>query len=607
MSNNQEILEDILLKMNYDSSKTLTENKILISEQNTYYYDNSGNLKGGGPIPIPSNMRKASVLYPNLSPSQYPTKIQPSLGSIGTQQTSKPIQIPQSNTNLNYRTLLRDYGLPYDLDIKTNAKSIIAQNLVAGEYEEFMNKLKTINPEFWKKLQPVVQPKPKPKVLPAVDNRSYSDATSTAAGYSGKPLSPLATPEEIQAAKFYTPKIVNVGFDDEFEIPGTSTVSYWNTNDHNNLNSFADSVVFKSGNINDWAVYITIPTVNSEVQKSYSMPIGKVKGFSFNYKGVDFNFKRSISKDGFLNEFGTKINGQYIPYVKTDFINASFWEDFGPTILNIASVAVAVLGPATWPLLLTSAGLDLAAAKMQYEQGDFEGAKLSALLSLTPFLGKFAIKVPKVEADALAQKFVNATTKADVDNIVATLTTNELNTLKSLRELGDINKIQSMVNDPEVKTAINTAAKTSKGIAPKAIQKGVAELSVGVSLFIKSIPNLQRQELENLNRKQVINKVIKTIIDSTNITDFMSDSDKQEVKETISELLPMDEFVAECKRKTEIIRKAKEKALEEENKEILDKTMETLNELQNLIEFLDSQKETDENKLTDDEINNLTT
>jgi len=197
MNNHQEILRDILLKMNYDSSKTLSENKILILEQNTFYYDNSGNLKGGGPIQIPSNVRRASTLYPNLTPSQYPKKIQPSLGSIGTQQTSKPIQIPQLNTNSEYQKLLNNYGLPSDLEFKSNAKSIITNSLVSGEYEEFMNKLKRINPEFYTKLQPKIVQKPKVKVGPKVNTRSYSDNMSVTPGAFGTRQTPLASKEQM--------------------------------------------------------------------------------------------------------------------------------------------------------------------------------------------------------------------------------------------------------------------------------------------------------------------------------------------------------------------------------------------------------------------------
>ncbi len=63
--------------MRYDSSLTLSENKEMLMEQNTFYYDNLGNLKGGGPITVPTGARMASKLFPNLNQSQYPKKILP--------------------------------------------------------------------------------------------------------------------------------------------------------------------------------------------------------------------------------------------------------------------------------------------------------------------------------------------------------------------------------------------------------------------------------------------------------------------------------------------------------------------------------------------------
>jgi len=91
------IIEDILLKMNYDLSKTLTENKEFINEQKTYYYDSSGNLKTlDGPYTIPQGGTPASKVYPNLKPGKYPNSTY--LTGIKT----KPVQfgnqqIPQSD------------------------------------------------------------------------------------------------------------------------------------------------------------------------------------------------------------------------------------------------------------------------------------------------------------------------------------------------------------------------------------------------------------------------------------------------------------------------------------------------------------------------------
>jgi len=393
-----------------------------------------------------------------------------------------------------------------------------------------------------------------------------------------------------------TPKKIDVGFNDKFEVPGTSTLYYWNENDHNNLKSFAKSVVFKSGNINDWGGFIVS---GNKIQKNYVMPIGKVKGFSFKYKGVEFEFKRALTSEGFLNEFGTTINGRYIPYVKTDFINLSFWEDYGPTILNIASVAVAVLGPATWPLLLTSAGLDLSAAKMQYEQGDVEGAKLSALLSLTPFLGKFAIKVPKVDADDLAQKFVNAATKSDVDRIVSTLTNDELKTLQSLQELGDIKKIQSMVNDPEVKLAINKSAKNISGISKKSIQRAGVELSSSGIALAGMWNKMITQELRDISRKELLYQTIQM---ASEITET---EEKEKIQSLSKEIgtAAKNEILNQLKI---LIEQAKQKNKEEQNKKLI----ESEKDFNAVINFLQESDSLDEKIGSDatnivDNINNI--
>ena len=510
-TNPQEILNEILLRMNYDSSMTLSENRDVLLEQNTYYYDNAGNLQGGGPVQVPANARMASKLYPNLNPSQYPKKIT----SIPTQtartnQTNQTTQVPTINRDIKYQQLLRNYNLPFDLENKKNAKSIIANSLASGEYEEFMNKLKTIYPEFSKKLVPVVPEKPKSR--PKVDTRSYSDATRVAPGTFGTPQKPLSSKEEINVAKFFIPKKIDVGFDNEFEVPGTSTLYYWNENDQKNLESFSKSVTFKDGSSNDWAFFLSS---GNQYQKNYVMPIGKVKGFSFDYKGRSFTFKRSVTSEEFLNEFGTILNGKYLKFDVFDYLKPTFWQDWGPTILNMASIAVAVLGPPTWALLLTSAGLDVTAANLQYRQGDIEGAKLSALLALTPFLGKFAIKVPKAEADALARKFVGASTESEINQIVSGLSEPELKTLQSLQELGDIKKVQNMVNDPEVKAAINKEAKNIKGISKKTLQRAGIELSSAGLALASKWKDITEQELSNMSRKELLKETINLISEFT--------------------------------------------------------------------------------------------
>ena len=499
----QELLNEILLHMRYDSSLTLSENKEMLVEQNTFYYDNLGNLKGGGPITVPTGARMASKLFPNLNQSQYPKKIltAPQVPKPTTQQT----QIPTVNRNPKYQQLLRDYNLPADLETKKDANAIIANRLVSGEYDEFKNKLKTIYPELYTKLQPKTVQKPKSNVGPKVDTRSYSDATRIAPGSFGTPGQELASDEQMAVLKFMTPKKVDAGFNSEFEVPGTSKLYYWDENDHNDVKLFSNSVTFKNGSLNDWTFFIIS---GNKYQKDYVMPIGKVKGFSFNYKSVDLTFKRTVTSEEFLNEFGAMIDGKYYKYVKSDFLGKTDWEDLGPTLLNVGSIVLALL-PATWPLLLASAGMDLYAAKMQYEQGETEGAKISVLLALTPFIGKLGIKVSSSASKNLINKFAKAVTNEDVNNVVLTLSKEELSTLKSLRELGNLkSEVKTLAASKEVKDAINTAAKKAPGLGKTALTKGGLELSLAGGVLYTQWDNLKEEILAEMTNKQLIEQYI---------------------------------------------------------------------------------------------------
>ena len=68
-----ELLNEIILRMKYDSSMTLSENQKVINEQRTPYYDSQGFLKYvDGPVAIPQGGVAASKVYPNLKPGEYP-------------------------------------------------------------------------------------------------------------------------------------------------------------------------------------------------------------------------------------------------------------------------------------------------------------------------------------------------------------------------------------------------------------------------------------------------------------------------------------------------------------------------------------------------------
>ena len=255
--NPQDILNEILLRMRYDSSKTLSENKEIILEQGGYYYTPAGQLvRPTAKLPNPDDF-PAKQIYPNITDNKYPL-----------QADVEKMQIALRNRSLNR----------------------------------------------------IVSQMPKTRVFPKVPSRviDKDNARIAPGSFGTPPVGQLESDEQIlnreRYESFMRRKKVDVGFDNEFEVPGTTNLYYWNENDHNDLTSFLNSFTFKDGSSDDWVEFFTLP--GNKYQKEYVMPIGKVKGFTFKYKGVDLTFKRTATSDEFLNEFGTVIDGKYYKYVK---------------------------------------------------------------------------------------------------------------------------------------------------------------------------------------------------------------------------------------------------------------------------------------------------
>ena len=600
-NNPQDILKDILLRMRYDSSKTLSENKEIILEQGGYYYTPAGQLVR---LPGTNNSNiPAKQIYPNITNNEYPqkadsNKMQGALAgrNIRNAIQQKPSGIPTVNRNPKYQELLRYYNLPSDLEYRKDAGFLIANRLVSGEYEEFKNKLKTINPEFYTKLfppSPQVVQKPKPKVFPKVNTISYSDNARIAPGSFGRPpVGQLASDEQIlnreRYESFMRRKKVDVGFDNEFEVPGTTNLYYWNENDHNDLTSFLNSFTFKDSSSDDWVEFFML--TGNKYQKKYVMPIGKVKGFTFKYKGVDLTFKRTATSDEFLNEFGTVIDGKYYKYVKSNFLGKTDWEDFGPALLNVGSIVLALF-PATWPLLLASAGMDLYAAKMLYEQGETEGAKISVLLALTPFIGKLGIKVSPLASKNLINKFANAVTSDDVNKVVLNLSKEELSTLKSLRELGNLkSEVKTLAASKEVTDAINSAAKKAPGLGKTAIKKGALELSLAGSVLYTQWDNLKEEILAGMTNKELLNQLI---LATASMVD--NETQKKEFDNLSKQVdtVVMSQVVSDLKK---LIAEAKQTIKDDENK----KLKEADKDINDVLNFI--LQENPENKIGEDSV-----
>lgn len=601
--NPQEILNEILLRMKYDSSMTLSENKKILSEQpqmsptqpfdlNMYYYDINGNRKKKESIinQIPTGAKEARALYPNakslndlptyrptlnLSTKTQPTQKQavttklpefdynkpktsedtkkfqdwldiyyptwynngklnkgqgygvfgPSTTNAWNNETIKMDWYNNGGTQKSFNKILQKYNLKYPFNFKNLDKSgkyistdsYLTQQLYgqpSGEYEAFVEDLKNVKNEILKidqdtynRLFPI---KPESKPIAKFDRPgvSYRDATTLV-----RPN--MLSPEELAQNQEIAQKVAirnkRVEYDSvvgKIELPGDAVVEYWDfLNDLNSYEKFKKNIIDLDGT-----------SVNLF---SFFRPEFKgIKSFKLSRKGVDLNFKLIVQNYGFQGFGILDPQGKPYYYNKWDFIKKTDWEEIGPDILNWGSVILAVLGPATWPLLLVSAGMDLYAAKMQAEQGDTAGSKLSALLAFTPFVGKLAVKVPTKTAQNLSRIFAAAKTEQEVLDIVSKLSKEELTTLKTIKELGDINTITKTAQNPEVKQAIKTSAKSVTGVkTPLILGRAGFEITSALASIKIMWPELKKQAEDSANRLQALQSVFLTLSKSTIFTE----------------------------------------------------------------------------------------
>ena len=627
--NPQEILNEILLRMKYDMSKTLTENKEIILEQGGNYYTPSGQLigyPGVNSVNIP-----ASDVYPEIKNNKYPQ--QADFGKMLTasagrnirksiQQTSKPsgIQTRQEadaeKANQAIQNLPKNWGQPREgavtpynytpsyypsyrknqeltdyvswynnyTDVAPWQRNFIEEDKPKNVYEiqafqDFLDdyyptwlnggKLnkgqgygnfgpstsktwsqnekvradwyQTKNIYLTKKTKSDLQfNKPQTQV-------SYKDATN------------LVTPkrysaEDLEISKKLALKQKRIEIDTasgKLEVPGDAKLEYWTYDDISSFDKFKRNIIDKD---NTASILYTL--------KPPFFTVSKVKSFTIPTKGINIKFKQVINNNTYDGFGALDKDGYLVYYDKWAFFNKTDWEDWGPTLLNIGSIAMALL-PATWPYLLISAGMDLYAAKMQYEQGETEGAKLSTLLALTPFIGKLGIKVDSTVSKTLIKKFENAATKSDVDRVISTLSKEELDTLKSLRELGDLkSEVKALAASKEVNDAINIGAKKAPGLGKVAMKKAGLEFSLAGGALGAKWDDLKEETLSQMTRiellKQLINATASMVDNETQKKEF--DKLSQQVG-----VVATDQIISEFKK---LVNEAKQKIKEEENKKI---------------------------------------
>jgi hypothetical protein len=170
--NSQEILNEILLRMKYDSSMTLSENKKILSEQppiqstskfdlDDYYYDNAGNRKKKENMlqALPYGAKSARTLYPNAkSLNDLPTYRLPNFPttqkSVPKQQTYKDFtprpQIPQSDVLGPTGSFVKQLGVDKpSLEMKAKLQKVspseYTKKLSPSRYEEFVKERERIN------------------------------------------------------------------------------------------------------------------------------------------------------------------------------------------------------------------------------------------------------------------------------------------------------------------------------------------------------------------------------------------------------------------------------------------------------------------------------
>ena len=632
--NPQDILNEILLCMRYDSSKTLSENKEIILEQGGSYYTPSGKLIG---YPGVNNVNiPASDVYPEIKNNQYPqtadfNKIQTALAGRNIrnviQQKPSGIQTRQeADVQKSKQSLPQNFGKPrkgavspynytpsyypsyrkneeladytswynnftdvapsqknfVELDKpKTNEEIKAFQDFLDREYPTWYKNGKlnkgqgygTFGPNTskkWYESENIRANWFNSKKTYLSKNTKLNSPNFTKSNISYKDETNLVTPkrysaEEMKANLEFSKKAalkqkrveINTA-SGKLEVPGDTKLQYWTYDDVSSFGKFKRNIIDKDNSA--FSLYSSKPQFfGASIVKSFTIPTRK---------GVDITFKQVVDNRDYSGFGALDGDGYLVYYDKWLFFNKTDWEDLGPTLLNVGSIVLALF-PATWPYLLVSAGMDLYAAKMQYEQGETEGAKISALLALTPFIGKLGIKVSPSASKNLINKFANAVTSDDVNNVVLTLSKEELSTLKSLRELGNLkSEVKALAASKEVKDAINTSAKKAPGLGKTAIKKGVLELSLVTAIMASSWNDMTKELEENANKVQVLNNLFTNISKSNIFSEQQKEILKKQYTENYTED-KKDEFRKHINEKLKILEE-KEKDIESQAEKEVD-------------------------------------
>jgi hypothetical protein len=590
--NSQEILNEILLRMRYDMSKTLTENREIILEQGGNYYTPSGKLIG---YPGVNNVNiPASDVYPEIKDNKYPQ--QADFGKMQTALAGRNIR--KSIQNFTPQT-------------PTFQKPNIPQSDYLGPGGRFQQQFPEYNPKNIEKLSPILKQQEQLKNIESLYQKELSVlkkkynmvspqdyvTINKDAGVADQELGDYIKlynanqAEYLKAKKILDNKYGKTKFSsfDEYnnvDLPKNSKVSYFTYEDFNSVDSIKKSFITKLSD-NELKRFTNVPTgfyQSGNVPKNgdlyqwiNSKTKDTVKDFVLPPPYDEYVWKRNLfinnnNEYEVSNKYYFKSNDKLIVYDKLRYGNASFMEEFGPIILNGVSMIVSVLGKGNLVAYLASLGLDLVAAKIQSDSGDSSGALLSTLLAFTPF-ASFGVKVSPAQANSLAAKFANATTKNDVANIFKSLTNEELKIMDALSQTNSINNVINSVKNVNVQNKIKELAKLNPVKSNIMLAKSGAELGASGLALYTLWDELDNAQIQSKNRLEMFD----LIFNALSLDQSLTEDEQNQLKTTFEKLYTENKFknakeiLDDIKEKREIVNKIKEQSAKENYNVFLEK------------------------------------
>jgi len=594
--NPQDILNEILLRMRYDSSKTLSENKEIILEQGGYYYTPAGQLVG---YPGTNNSNiPAKQIYPNITNNKYPQRAD-----------SNKMQIALVGKNIGNAIRQKPS------EIQTTPKPRIQQSDYLGPGGGFQQQFPEYDPIQQEKLRPFIKQQEQLKNIESLYQKELVEikkqfgvgtkkmVSPYGSGLLGKELDDyiiqyqknlgncMYNPEYCQALKKLNDKYGKTKFSSfdnhsNVDIPKNSKVSYFTYEDFNSIDTIKKSFItklsdnelkrftntpkgfYQSGNApKNGDLYQWINNKTKDTVKDFILPPPYGEYIWKKNLFVNNTGEYEVSKKYYF-----KSNDKLIVYDKLRYGNASFMEEFGPIILNGVSMMVSILGKGNIVAYLVSLGLDLVAAKIQSESGDSAGALLSTVLAFTPF-ASFGVKVSPSQANSLAAKFANTTTKNDVAKIFETLTNEELKIMDALSETGNLEKVINSTKNINVQNKIKELAKLNPVKSNIMIGKAGAELGASGLALYTLWDTLKDSEIESKNRLEMFD----LIFNSLSLDQSLTENEQNQLKTNFEKLYNEKKFnnakeiLDDIKEKRKIINKIKENTAKNEYNAFLEK------------------------------------